>query len=278
MILLRHYIFCSLLLTSLLAGVPSWAEEPPPTVELAQPQLLWCLDHFSRFHNYEDAAEPYGASVDLMRELARRAGVALSFTPRTAPARCFRLMAEGKADLMSNLRYSKERDDIMFMLRYNKTVPETLFLRYDDKRIVDSSAHLRHLTLVSIRGYLYSQSAMTFLAQHSRQVMQVNSIEAGLEMVLRRRVDGLISPTVSTTDAINTTVGYTHRFRKAGLDFSGDNNFIHIGLSRASPHATLEPLLRQHLKDMIEDGTVARLYDNVIQQPLLAPMESSQNE
>ncbi|MFT7195546.1 MAG: hypothetical protein ACI8U1_003208, partial [Rheinheimera aquimaris] len=48
------------------------SEEPVSHSEPQQPELTWCLDHFSGFHHYEDVAEPYGPSVDLMRELARR--------------------------------------------------------------------------------------------------------------------------------------------------------------------------------------------------------------
>jgi len=268
-----------MLLPCLVAVTLACAEEPLPAAEPTQPQLVWCLDHFSRFHHYENVAEPTGPSVDLMRELARRSGFKLTFTQRTAVARCLRLMAEGKVDLMSNLRFSQDRDNIMYMLPYNETVSESLFLRYNDQRRIDSGAQLRHMTLARIRSYLYSPGAMAYLQQNPRQVVEVDSIEAALELVLHGRVDGVIAPTVSTTDAINTTLSYRLRFRKAVLDFSrGQSSFIHIGLSRTSPHAVMEPQLRQHLNAMVQDGTVARLYGDVVVPPLLMPMESAQHE
>lgn len=272
---LRHLTLTALL-TYCAATAPLLAEEPLHNA--AQPQLIWCLDHFSRFHHYEDVAEPTGPSVDLMRELARRANFSLRFTPRTALARCFRLMQDGQVDLMSNLRFSAERDSIMFMLPYNKTVPESLFLRYDDKRLIETTQQLPQLAIARIRSYLYSPTAMEYLQQHPRQVVDVDSIEAALEMLLRGRVDGVIAPTVSTTEAINNTAGYAHRFRKAAVDFGqGASSYIHIGLSRHSVHKDLEPVLRKHLNDMIADGTVARLYDAVIHQPLLTPMASPEH-
>lgn len=258
------------LLCSLLAAQPAAAEEPLPQRAASQPQLLWCLDHFPRFHHYEEVNTPFGPSVDLMQELARRAGFSLAFTPRTAVARCFRLMAEGKVDLMTNLKFSAERDAIMHMLPYNQTVPESLFMRIDDKRRIDSEAQLQQLTLVTIRGYLYSPAMMALLAQKQRHVVEVDSIESGLEMVFRQRVDGLVSPTVSTTDAINNTAGYVHRFRRAEIDLSrGQPSYIHIGLSRLSPHAALADKLRDELAAMIADGTVARLYAEPTQAPLV---------
>lgn len=84
----------TVMLASWLAAATVRAEEPPPGG--SEPQLLWCLDHFSRFHHYENVTTPYGPSVDLMQELARRAGFTLVFTPQTPVARCLRLMAEGR--------------------------------------------------------------------------------------------------------------------------------------------------------------------------------------
>lgn len=249
-----------------------------PTATPDKPTLIWCLDHFSRFHHYEDVNEPFGPSVDVVRELAKRANFNLAFTPRTALSRCFRLLAEGKADLMTNLRYSEERNAIMYMLPYSETKPESLFLRYDDKRRIDSAEKLNYLTIVKIRGYLYTPAAMVYLQSHPRQVIDVDSIEAALEMVLRGRVDGVISPTVSTTDAINNTASYRHHFRKAALDFNkGEANFIYIGLSRSSANATLQQSLRHHLSEMVADGTIKRLYDEAVSQPLLAPMEPTKH-
>ncbi len=259
---------------SLVTAITVRAEEPLAVAITATtaPELVWCLDHFPRFHHYEDVAEPYGPSVDLMQELASRAGFKLVFTPQTPGARCLRLMAEGKVDLMSNLKYSAERKANMFLLPYNKTVPESLFIRENDRRIIETEAQLQQLTLVSIRSYLYSPAMMALLQQRQRHIVEVDSIEAGLELVLRGRVDGLVAPTVSTSDAINNISSYGNKFRTANIDFSrGQASYIHIGLSRQSPHAALEPVLRRHLGDMIADGTVERLYAAPTRQPQLNP-------
>lgn len=272
--MMRHFSWRNLTPAALLLGLyccgMATAEEPVAQSTDGQPQLIWCLDHFARFHHYEDVSTPYGPSVDLMQELARRAGFKLVFTPRTAVARCLRLMAEGKVDLMSNLKFSSARDAIMHLFAYNETLPESLFMRHSDKRSVETKTQLQQLTLVSIRSYLYSPAMMALLAQKQRHVVEVDSIEAGLEMVFRGRVDGLIAPTVSTTNAIDNTAGYAHRFRRADIDLSnGQSSYIHIGLSRLSPHAALAPVLRQEISAMIADGTVARLYAKPTRAPLI---------
>lgn len=274
--ILRCYAVTTIgLALSLLSVTAARAEEPVASNTVSAPHLVWCLDHFPRFHHYDDVAEPYGPSVDVMQELAKRAGFKLVFAPRTATARCIRLLADGQADLMTNLKYSAERDAVMHLLPYNQTVPESLFFRTTDKRQMSQEQQLSQLTLVRIRGYMYSAGVMSFFQRHPRQTVEVDSIEAGLEMVLRSRVDALISPTISTSVAIDSISSYQQKFRRAELDISrSQNGYIHIGLSRQSRHAALEPLLRRHLNDMVADGTVERLYAAPTRLPQLTPTDN----
>nr|WP_245217446.1 transporter substrate-binding domain-containing protein [Rheinheimera maricola] len=252
----------------MLVSVAAKAEEPVAQSEAKQVELTWCLDHFSRFHHYEDVAEPYGPSVDIMRELAKRAGFVLRFTPRTPVSRCFKLMAEGKVDLMSNLKVSAERETFMFLLPYETTVAESVFLLRKDSRPLTHYHQLKNLTIASIRGYLYSQTTMQFLQQNRLHVAEMDSIEAGLEMLFRGRVDALISPTVSTSEAIFAASSYQDSFRIADLEMGGDNTeYINIGVSRFTPHIALLPAIERHLQAMQQDGTIKRLYTDVVISP-----------
>ncbi|HEX5792989.1 MAG TPA: transporter substrate-binding domain-containing protein, partial [Rheinheimera sp.] len=217
----------------------------------------------------------YGPSVDLLRELARRSGFVLRFTPRTTVSRCFRLMEEGKVDLMSNLKFSAEREKFMFLLPYETTVAESVFLLRKDKRPLSQFSQLKNMAVASIRGYLYSQATMQFLQQHRSHVAEVESIEAGLEMLYRGRVEALIAPTVSTSEAIFNTSSYQHRFRIAALDTgSGHNDYINIGVSRHSPHSHLLPDIQRHLQAMQQDGTVKRLYTDVVISPRINQLKA----
>ncbi|HAW93289.1 MULTISPECIES: substrate-binding periplasmic protein [unclassified Arsukibacterium] len=241
----------------------------PADVSAAKiPRLTWCLDHFPYFHDYDATTTPTGPSVELMQELARRAGFELHFTPRTNLARCLRLMKQGKVDLMSNLRYSEQRSEYMHLLPYQKNIAESLFVRLHDERVISSQSQLRGLTLATLRNFLYNPATMALIAEESRHIAQVDSIEVALEMLLRKRIDGLVAPTISTTEAINAASLYQHRFKIAPLDFSGATpNNIHLAIAKNSPHAVLTPLLQQHLQTMIDDGTVARLIRNPENRP-----------
>ena len=251
------------------------SEEPVSHSEPQQPELTWCLDHFSGFHHYEDVAEPYGPSVDLMRELARRSGFTLRFTPRTTINRCFRLMEEGQVDLMSNLKFSEDRAKIMVLLPYENTIAESVFLLRSDKRPLTQFSQLKNLTIASIRGYLYSENTMQFIRQNRSHVAEVESIESGLELLYRGRVDALISPTVSTSDAIFSTSSYQDRFRIAALNISAGNNaHINIGVSRQSQYIKLLPTIERHIKAMQADGTVKRLYTDMVLSPRIKQLKA----
>lgn len=253
------------------------AEEPVARKTTTGPALIWCLDHFPGFHHYDDTDRPVGPSVDLMQELAKRAGFELIFSARTPVARCIKMMAVGQADLMSNLKFSQQRSDIMHLLPYNTTVPESLFLRHNDLRQIKTTGQMRKLTIVSIHSYLYSPPLMTFLKQHARHVVEVDSIENGLEMVHRGRVDALLAPTVSTTEAIRNISSYQQRFRAITTDFVTDtDSYIHIGVSRKSAHINLLPEIQRHLQQMQQDGTVKRLYSDVVVETALPPPENVQ--
>lgn len=272
-------VLSAIMAISLLAQSSAHAEEPVLSgYGDNKVALIWCLDHFPRFHHYEDVDEPYGSSVDVMKELAKRAGFQLVFTPRTHTSRCLKLMEEGKVDLMSNLKYSAERDSFMHMLPYNENVAESLFLLRDDKREISGASALKQLTLVKIRGYLYSPALMQFFDSNSRHLVSVDTIESGLEMVLRGRVDGLIAPTVSTTDAVNSAASFAHRFRSQPLRLDESNNYIHIGFSRLSPHQQLLPVIKEKIAQMRKDGSITRLYDDATSRIRLGePLPLSDN-
>lgn len=243
-------ILCSILLLAL----------SPLTAAAETPVLIWCLDHFSRFHAYETGKAPYGPSVDLMQELAKRAGFQLQFSPRTPSARCFRQMQAGEADLMSNLNFTEDRADYMYLMPYNERIPESLYLQARDVRQIRSFNQLTSLTLATVRNYTYHPSLMQLIKTSQRHV-EIDSIETGFEMLLRGRVDGLVAPTQSSLDVIADNPDLHYQFQRAAVDFSVvEKRFINIGLSKHSKHLALQQRIQQAVQSMVQDGTVKRLY------------------
>lgn len=224
------------------------------------PVLIWCLDHFSRFHAYENGMAPYGPSVDLMQELAKRAGFRLQFSPKTPAARCFRQMETGEADLMSNLNFTDERAGYMYLMPYNERIPESLYLKGDDQRTISSFSQLTSLSLATVRNYTYHPSLMQLIKTSKRHV-EIDSIETGFEMLQRGRVDSLVAPTQSSLDVIANNQQLHYQFKRAPVDFSVvEKRYINIGLSKKSKHLQLKSRIEQAIQSMVQDGTVKKLY------------------
>ena len=224
------------------------------------PVLTWCLDHFSRFHAYEPGKTPYGPSVDLMQELAKRAGFKLQFSPKTPSARCFRQMQTGEADLMSNLNFTEERAKFMFMLPYNERIPESLYLKGTDPRLITSFTQLSSLTLATVRYYTYHPSLMQMI-KTSKHHVEIDSMEIGFEMLQRGRIDAFVAPTQSSLDVIADNSALHYQFKRAPVDFSVvEKRYINIGLSKNSNHLALKPAIEKAIQAMVADGTVTTLY------------------
>ncbi len=234
-----------------------------------KPVLHWCLDHFPRFHEFHGRNPPIGPSVDLMQELARRADFALAYSNRTPVARCFRQISTGEADLMVNLNHTAERAQLMYLLPYNENIPESLYLQASDQRLIDQFSQLSQLRLVTVRNYTYNPTLMTLL-KNQRQHLEVDSTQAGFELLRKGRVDGLIVPTQSSLEVIRNNPQLHYKFRKAALSFKfAERRYVHIGFSRHSKHPAMKTKLEQAINSMVEDGTVQRLYR--IEQEKIGP-------
>ncbi len=264
--MLRSSTFALLLIVSI-GMTPSLAQAN----EGEKPVLRWCLDHFPGFHEFNSRV-PTGPSVEVVQELARRAGITIEFSTRTPTARCFRQMETGDADLMTNLNLTPEREAIMHMMPYSQRIPESLYLRADDRRLVDQLSQLDPLTLVTIRTYTYHPLLQT-LIKSRKQHIEVDSVLAGFELLAKGRVDGLLAPTFSSLEVLQQNPHLHQAFRKAPLQMTFSKpQFIYVGLSRKSPHAALHTELTKILADMMADGTTKKLYDKqaeLIQRELL---------
>ncbi|MBU2179125.1 MAG: transporter substrate-binding domain-containing protein [Gammaproteobacteria bacterium] len=236
--------------------------------EVPKPKLHWCLDHFPRFHEFHGRNKPTGPSVAVMEELAKRAGFTIEYSARTPLARCIRQIEQGETDLMINLNYTPEREAIMHLFPYNETIPETLYLRGDDPRFIDQLSQLTPLILVTVRNYSYNPTLMALMKDQTQHHLEVDSIAAGFELLLKGRVDGLIVPTQSSLEVIRNQPKLHHQFRKADLTFRFANKrYINIGLSKKSKHLYLKEKIEKTVAQMMTDGTVQRLYGVHQQQP-----------
>lgn len=228
---------------------------PAMALQQSQPELEWCLDDYPDRHHYPDQGVPYGPTVDFVQELATRAGIRIRYSPNTPFARCLLLMQQGKTDLMVRLNTDTERERYMFMLPLGAAKPEVLLvLNHSDD--IHTVAELNRLNLMVIRGYTYNSNTINIIAKHPRAIV-INSLEVGLQMLLRKRGDAIVTTAEYAKIRIQDKPEYQNQFKLASLVFQdADPRFIHLALSKASPHAHLRQSLEKAIASMIADNLV----------------------
>ncbi|WP_333609105.1 substrate-binding periplasmic protein [Arsukibacterium sp.] len=240
----------AMFLLLMLSFQPFAASEPLPILE-------WCLDDLPEHHHYPDQGQPYGPTVDFMQEVAKVAGFKLRFSPNTPFARCLRLMAQGKTDLMVRLNSNPEREKVMFMLPYALANPEVLVI-YKDSPDIQTVAELNRLNLMVIRGYTYNSNTINVVAKHPRSI-EVSSLEAGLNMLMVNRGDAIVTTAEYALSITNSMPEFHQQFKLASLVFQEeDARYIHLAFSKASPHV--------HLKEQIAKAIATILADDGVYQ------------
>jgi polar amino acid transport system substrate-binding protein len=225
------------------------------------PVLQWCLDNYPNRHNYPPTGQPYGPTVDLMQELARRSGFKLAFSQNTPFARCLKLMHDGKTDLMIRLNYSDERNSYMHLIPHMRAArAEHLYIRQAQKDITDI-AELNGLIIGVIRGYTYNSAALNLLKQNRKNIIEIETEETAIAMLYYRRIDVLIAPAQEMGQLIGSTLMLKDVIKEASLSFSlTHTDQIHIALSRNSPHAGLVKQLQTAVEQMAREGVLQQYY------------------
>lgn len=233
----------------------------------AQPVLRWCLDHFTGFHEFHGSSrQPVGPSVDMMQELARRADFRLHILGKTPSSRCFKQLADGEMDVMTNLLYSAKNAGQLTLIRFASRFPDRLYLAADDLRPISQLTQLSHLSLVTVRSFgLHPtiQQMMDTLPKSQKQ--QVNSTLAALQMVARRRADGALLPPTQVRHLFSQQPELASQLRE--VSFGHDKvvpQDVYLGLSRQLQDPALEQRIRAALASMKQDGTMQQIFGDKI--------------
>jgi ABC-type amino acid transport substrate-binding protein len=222
--------------------------------------LQWCLDNFPHRHFYPEDAEPYGPTVELMQELAKRADFTLTFSTNTPFPRCLQNMKQGKSDLMTSLNYSPARAEFMYLLPYDKAKVEVLYQR-KGAAAVRSWAELANQQLGLVRGYVYNAALLEKLTvQHQ---VEVSSLDIGFAMLLTGRIDALIAPAQQALNVIASNPRYKQQFQPAELQFQpAKDRFVYLGLSKKTVSEQQKQQLEAALQSMVKDGLIDHFHHN----------------
>lgn len=220
------------------------------------PVLEWCLDHYPNRHTYPKTGEPFGPTVDLMRELAVRSGFVLKFSPDTPFARCLKQMASGKTDLMINLNYSEQRAVFMHLLPYSKGLPEVLYIHQKLDEI-NHFQQLKNTAVALVRGYVYADSLLQSIQQQQLSVHEADTLDTAFGLLLLNRVDAVIAPQLQAANVIASQPQYQEQFRVIPLEPALVTElYAHLGFSKKSAYLHLLPVISRTLQQMVDEGKV----------------------
>ncbi|WP_197490035.1 substrate-binding periplasmic protein [Rheinheimera sp. SA_1] len=222
------------------------------------PVLEWCLDHYPNRHAYPKNAEPYGPTVDLMRELAVRSGFVLKFSLDTPFARCLKQMASGKTDLMINLNHSEQRATYMYLLPYSKGQPEVLYL-HPKHQAINHFLQLQNKAVALVRGYVYADSLLQSIHQQQLTVHEADTLDNAFGLLLLNRVDAVVAPQQQALHVIASHPQYQQQFRVIALDSALVTElYAHLGFSKKSAYPQLLPAISKTLQQLVAEGKIPR--------------------
>lgn len=219
--------------------------------------LHWCLDHFPQMHEFDGKSRlPKGPSVQMMQEIAQRAGLQLQISRQTPIARCLKDLAAGDTDVMVNLLYNEERAKQFILIRFASRVPDQLYRKATAAKPVLMLSQISSLSIALVRGFrLHPKLQKIADALPSKQIRQVDSTLTALKLVAMGRTDGaLLSPDIVQTVLIQ----HPDLARQLqAIQFPHDDlqpEDIFIGLSRDLKNPETEPNIRAALAQMQQDG------------------------
>ena len=204
-----------------------------------------------------------GAYTEIVRELARRAGLPLVFVDCPLK-RCLRLLEVGEADVVIGLQQSPERARYLHYLAtpYRVTSSDRVFLvRASDKRRITQYEDLLGLRIAVKQGSEYFDR----FDEDTRLIKDpALTNEASLRKLLLDRVDVV----VLAEDQAQAQL--------ALMNLHGEIDFAPlripeptpraIAVAKASPLMARLPQLEQAMREMREDGTLANIYNRLYYQ------------
>ncbi len=229
--------------------------------------LHWCLDHFPQMHEFDGKSRlPTGPSVEMMQEIARRAGLPLQISRQTPIARCLKDLAAGDTDIMVNLLYNKERAKQFILIRFASRLPDQLYRPVTAAKPVLLLSQISSMSIVIVRGFrLHPKLQKIADALPPSQIQYVDSAITALKLVAMGRTEAaLLSP-----DIVKTVLSQHPDIASQlqSTQFPHDDlqpEDIFIGLSRHLKHPDAEQKIKTALAQMKQDGSLQRILGNTV--------------
>ncbi len=220
-------------------------------------ELIVPVEHFPPWIIVEQE-EVTGINIELIKEVARRAGLTLTF--KICPwKRCLKMMETGEGDLMTSLLKRPEREAYMYYVEppYKTKSTKTFYVKKGNGETIRSYEDLYALQIGVVRGTKYFEP---FDSDPKLNKDGVASDVQNLRKLENGRLDGLIG-TESNIDYLIFKQGLQGKFDKT--TFRWDRKLdVYMAISKKSPYARQLQAFNDIVSDLVAEGYVNQIIES----------------
>lgn len=215
-----------------------------------------CLDYTPYTEDDTGGKNWNGRNIETLYVMTQKLGVHLDMSMRAPFARCMRLLEQGRIDIIAGLIYTEERDQKLLLIPYSEKTQLAIF--YLKSRITPVT--LDYLSLSDTIGVhlafaIPENLKDTALMEH---ISPIPSVGTGLQMLLKKRLTGVLSGLDNGTQIISEYDDFKDQFDYTLLDNSG-NKSVHFAIHPDSPLAARQAHIKNTMGKMAKNPQYAHL-------------------
>lgn len=224
----------------------------------ARPKVVYAASELPPWKVYQ-GKDVIGVDVIILEKILDRLGYALEV--QQAPlARCLAWMESGKADVISAVSASEEREKFIIFppTKFHGRITKTFFTHRSSDVKIAKYEDLRNYTIGVKNGASVFEP---FSSDDGIRKYTVPDDETGLRMLEHRRFDSYVTND-STGEYLVRKLGFSH-ITKASFGYSEPESG-QLGISKRSVLASRVGEIDRILKDMVDSGEVTRILEQFL--------------
>jgi len=228
-------------------------ERPSPRINTGF--LVAAFSIWEPFAIEEEDGRHHGIDVALLEEIAKRLSLELHLHP--CPwRRCLKTLEDGHIDVLTSFAYTKERDEYAFYIKpaYSQVTP-VFYINRNNPVLIEEYGDLRSLTVGAVVDSRYFEP---FDSDTSLDKFEATSEITLLRMLAIERLDAIVGSDSNADFEIRSNQ-LEDTITKAPFR-SGQDNEIHMVVSRKSPLMARTDQIAKIMQDLIDEGFVENLH------------------
>lgn len=221
----------------------------------AKDELIVALNHYPPWQ-ISDTESPEGIDIEIIEAIAKRLSLKVRYAKCPGP-RCFAMMRDGYADIITGLFKTSERMAYMDYIEpaYTRSPPKVFYVKAEGGPSITSYEDLQKLNHIGVAAQ--TSYFPRFDTDKTLQKLEVVHTKQLLRLLNAGRIDTFVS-TETQADYLIITEGFQGVFKKAAFSYGSDQQ-SYLALSKKSPHAAKIDLFNKIVQDMVRAGEIAKL-------------------